>query len=179
MASKSDIELKDDVDNYIKSGFRNTLAENHRKLEHNIIDSKLNKDRANKKGGFLAIGEDDFVDTDFINAADEHGNPGIISSPDFIEFKGKLDKTGGDFDDKDGEVKIGTGGTHGTIIGKDAATDKLAFWEKQPINQPDTTHDSAPQTTTGAGAPILVDDAFNGYTIPQVVQVLIDLGILR
>lgn len=176
MASKSDIELKAEVDEYIKSGFRNTLAENHRKLEKDLIDSKVNVQSANQNGGYLAIGEDGFVDTDFINAADEHGNPGIISSHDFIEFKGKLDKTGGDFNDNDGVVEIGTGETNGTTFGK-SPDNKLSFYGETPIEQPNNTH-AAAMFNKGTDDPINSTDKFNGYTIAQVVQILTDIGIL-
>lgn len=177
MASKSDIELKAEVDEYIKSGFRNTLAENHRKLEKDLIDSKVNIQSANQNGGYLAIGEDGFVDTDFINAADEHGNPGIISSPDFVEFKNKLDKTGGDFNDTDGVVFLNTGMNNGTVLGKDN-TNKLSFFGVSPITQPNPSIDQATLGGSGGGN-VTLNQTFGGYTIQQVVQALKNLGFLE
>lgn len=176
MASKSDIELKAEVDEYIKSGFRNTLAENHRKLEKDLIDSKVNIQSANQNGGYLAIGEDGFVDTDFINAADEHGNPGIISSPDFVEFKNKLDKTGGDLNDTDNVVQISTGMAFGTVFGK--KNDRLGFFGVSPITQPNPSIDQATLGGSGGGN-VTLNQTFGGYTIQQVVQALKNLGFLE
>lgn len=175
MASKSDIELKAEVDEYIKSGFRNTLAENHRKLEKDLIDSKVNVQAANQNGGYLAIGEDGFVDTDFINAVDEV-NPGILNSEDFVEFKGKLDKTGGDFDDTDNVVQIGTGSAFGTVFGKN--NDRLGFFGVSPIKQPNHSIDQA-TLGGGGGGNVTLNQTFGGYTIQQVVQALKNLGFLE
>ena len=68
----------------------------------------------------------------------------------------------------------GAGGYIGTT-----SSQKLAFWGKAPIAQPTTTISSAGYTAgPGMGSIIKTDDKLGGYTMGQVVQALINIGIL-
>ena len=68
------------------------------------------------------------------------------------------------------------GGTTGTKIGT-ATSQRLAFWNKSPIVQPTTASLSSTFTANTGTA---VNDAFTfgGYTLKQIAQALIDIGIL-
>jgi hypothetical protein len=68
--------------------------------------------------------------------------------------------------------------TTGTKIGT-ATTQKLALWNKTPIAQPTTAISGATISSPGAGNVIKTDDTFGGYTLAQVVQALINVGILQ
>jgi hypothetical protein len=65
----------------------------------------------------------------------------------------------------------------GTKIGSDS-TEKLAFWNKTPIVQP-TTAISGAAIVHGTGTTIKADDTFGGYTLAQIAQALINVGILQ
>jgi hypothetical protein len=64
----------------------------------------------------------------------------------------------------------------GTKIGSDPA-EKLAFYGETPIVQPSTSISGA-AISHGTGTTIKADDTFGGYTLAQVVQALINLGVL-
>lgn len=66
--------------------------------------------------------------------------------------------------------------TTGTKIGT-ATTQKLAFWNKTPIVQPDTSIAQATYSS-GAGTNLTTGDTFDGYTIAQVVKALRNSGLL-
>ncbi|MGI9158996.1 MAG: hypothetical protein ACR2K1_04510 [Saprospiraceae bacterium] len=67
---------------------------------------------------------------------------------------------------------------NGTRIGT-TTTQKLALWNKTPIVQPTTAISGATIASPGAGNAIKTDDTFGGYTLAQVVQALINVGILQ
>lgn len=71
---------------------------------------------------------------------------------------------------------IAVGTTTGTKIGT-ATTQKIAFWNKTPIVQPTTAIGSATRVHNASNA-IHTDDTFDGYTIQQLFQALINIGIL-
>lgn len=66
--------------------------------------------------------------------------------------------------------------TTGTKIGT-ATTQKLAFWNKTPIVQPDTSIAQATYSS-GAGTNLTTGDTFDGYTLQQVVKALRNSGLL-
>jgi hypothetical protein len=71
---------------------------------------------------------------------------------------------------------IAVGTTTGTKIGT-AASQKLAFWNKTPVAQP-TTGISEAAFVADSGGSIHPTSTFGGYTIAQIAQALIDVGIL-
>jgi hypothetical protein len=71
---------------------------------------------------------------------------------------------------------IAVGTTTGTKIGT-AASQKLAFWDKTPVVQP-TTSISEAAFVADSGGSIHPSSTFGGYTIAQIAQALIDVGIL-
>jgi len=73
-----------------------------------------------------------------------------------------------------GDVVLGT--TTGTKIGT-ASSQKLAFWNKTPVVQP-TTSISEATFVADSGGSIHPTSTFGGYTIAQIAQALIDVGIL-
>ena len=80
-------------------------------------------------------------------------------------------------------IRVNTGGiepsnANGFKIGNQA-TDKIAFWAKTPIAQPDTSVGSATVASPGAGNTIKTDDTFDGYTLAQVVRALRNIGVLQ
>jgi hypothetical protein len=66
----------------------------------------------------------------------------------------------------------GAGGNIGT-----SAVQKLAFWGKAPVAQPDTSITPATISHIG-GTTIGANDTFNGYTLAKVVAALQQVGIL-
>jgi hypothetical protein len=72
------------------------------------------------------------------------------------------------------DIAVGT--TTGTKIGT-AASQKLAFWDKTPVVQP-TTSISEAAFVADSGGSIHPSSTFGGYTIAQIAQALIDVGIL-
>jgi hypothetical protein len=76
---------------------------------------------------------------------------------------------------QDGKNLIFSGA--GTKIGT-ATSQKLAFWNKTPIVQP-TTAISGAAIVHGTGTTIKADDTFGGYTLAQIAQALINIGILQ
>jgi hypothetical protein len=81
----------------------------------------------------------------------------------------------GDLTAADGENII-VGSTNGTKIGT-AATQKIGFWNATPIVQPNNSV-AAANFVAGIGSPVTTLDAFDGYTIGQVVKALRNAGIL-
>ena len=81
----------------------------------------------------------------------------------------------GDLTAADGENII-VGSTNGTKIGT-AATQKLGFWNATPIAQPNNSV-AAANYVAGIGSAVTTLDAFDGYTIGQVVKALRNAGIL-
>jgi hypothetical protein len=71
---------------------------------------------------------------------------------------------------------IALGSTTGTKIGTNAAQ-KLGFYNQAPEVQPTTAIAEGP-IVAGAGAAVLEDTTFNGYTIGQIVAALQRLGLL-
>jgi hypothetical protein len=71
---------------------------------------------------------------------------------------------------------IAVGTTTGTKIGT-ASSQKLAFWNKTPVVQP-TTSISEATFVADSGGSIHPTSTFGGYTIAQIAQALIDVGIL-
>ena len=72
------------------------------------------------------------------------------------------------------DIAVGT--TTGTKIGT-ATSQKLAFWDKTPVVQP-TTGISEAAFVVNSGGSIHPTSTFGGYTIAQIAQALIDVGIL-
>ena len=72
------------------------------------------------------------------------------------------------------DIAVGT--TTGTKIGT-ATSQKLAFWDKTPVVQP-TTGISEAAFVASSGGSIHPTSTFGGYTIAQIAQALIDVGIL-
>jgi hypothetical protein len=72
------------------------------------------------------------------------------------------------------DIAVGT--TTGTKIGT-ATSQKLAFWNKTPVVQP-TTGISEAAFVVSSGGSIHPTSTFGGYTIAQIAQALIDVGIL-
>jgi hypothetical protein len=72
------------------------------------------------------------------------------------------------------DIAVGT--TTGTKIGT-ANTQKLAFWNKAPVVQP-TTSIAEATFVVDSGGSIHPTSTFGGYTIAQIAQALIDVGIL-
>ena len=66
--------------------------------------------------------------------------------------------------------------TTGTKIGT-ATGQKLAFWNKTPIAQP-TTASLSSTFTANTGTAVNDASTFGGYTLKQIAQALIDIGIL-
>jgi hypothetical protein len=58
------------------------------------------------------------------------------------------------------------------------AAQEIGLFGVTPIAQP-TTGIAGATVTAGGGAPVLEDDLFAGYTVAQVVQALVNLGILK
>jgi hypothetical protein len=81
----------------------------------------------------------------------------------------------GDLTAADGENII-VGSTNGTKIGT-AATQKIGFWNATPIAQPNNSV-AAANYVAGIGSAVTTLDAFDGYTIGQVVKALRNAGIL-
>jgi hypothetical protein len=81
----------------------------------------------------------------------------------------------GDLTAADGENII-VGSTNGTKIGT-AATQKIGFWNATPIVQPNNSV-AAANYVSGIGSAVTTLDAFDGYTIGQVVKALRNAGIL-
>jgi hypothetical protein len=81
----------------------------------------------------------------------------------------------GDLTAADGENII-VGSTNGTKIGT-AATQKIGFWNATPIVQPNNSV-AAANYVAGIGSAVTTLDAFDGYTIGQVVKALRNAGIL-
>jgi hypothetical protein len=73
-------------------------------------------------------------------------------------------------------VSLSTGTSTGTKIGT-LTSQKIAFWNKTPIVQP-TTAIASSTFVSGVGAPLTDTDTFGGYTLKQVVQALINVGLL-
>jgi hypothetical protein len=73
-----------------------------------------------------------------------------------------------------GNIVLATG--TGTKIGT-AAAQKLAFWDKTPVAQP-TTGISGAAFVADSGGSIHPTSTFGGYTIAQIAQALINVGIL-
>lgn len=71
---------------------------------------------------------------------------------------------------------LSTGTSTGTKIGT-LTSQKIAFWNKTPIVQP-TTAIASSTFVSGAGANLTDIDTFGGYTLKQVVQALINVGLL-
>lgn len=71
-------------------------------------------------------------------------------------------------------LAFGTG--TGTKIGT-ATSQKLSLWNKTPIVQP-TTGITGATRVAGAGANVLVDDTYGGYTIAQLFAAAINFGLL-
>jgi hypothetical protein len=72
------------------------------------------------------------------------------------------------------DITVGT--TSGTKICT-ATGQKLAFWDKTPVVQP-TTSISGAAFVVSSGGSIHPTSTFGGYTIAQIAQALIDVGIL-
>ncbi len=75
--------------------------------------------------------------------------------------------------DKDFILSIGTGTKIGTATGQ-----KLSFWNKTPIIQPTTGLSVTLTFTANSGTAVNDASTFGGYTLKQVVQALINIGIL-
>ena len=81
----------------------------------------------------------------------------------------------GDLTAADGEnIIVGT--TNGTKIGT-SGSQKLGFWNATPIVQPNNSV-AAANFVAGIGTSVTTLDAFDGYTIGQVVRALRNAGIL-
>jgi hypothetical protein len=81
----------------------------------------------------------------------------------------------GDLTAADGENII-VGSTNGTKLGT-ATTQKIGFWNATPIAQPNNSV-AAANHVSGIGTAVTTLDAFDGYTIGQVVKALRNAGIL-
>jgi hypothetical protein len=66
----------------------------------------------------------------------------------------------------------------GNVVLEVNAAQQIGLFGVTPIAQPTKTIAEA-AVTPGGGGSILEDDTFGGYTVAQVVQALIDLGILK
>jgi hypothetical protein len=58
------------------------------------------------------------------------------------------------------------------------AAQQIGLFGVAPIAQPTTAISSA-AVTAGSGAPVLEDDLFAGYTVAQIAQALVNIGILK
>jgi hypothetical protein len=58
------------------------------------------------------------------------------------------------------------------------AAQEIGLFGVTPIAQP-TTGIAGATVTAGGGAPVLEDDLFAGYTVAQIAQALVNLGILK
>jgi hypothetical protein len=85
------------------------------------------------------------------------------------------------------EVKAGSTSSHDLINLANAAGNKvfevnaaqeIGLFGVAPIAQP-TTGIAGATVTAGGGAPVLEDDLFAGYTVAQIAQALVNLGILK
>lgn len=85
------------------------------------------------------------------------------------------------------EVRAGSTSAHDLILLTNAAGNKvfevnaaqqIGLFGVTPIAQP-TTAITGATVAAGSGAPILEDDTFAGFTVAQVIQALVNLGILK
>jgi len=76
-----------------------------------------------------------------------------------------------------GSVSVGTLSVSGSLLS--AVSSTVGLYGVTPVIQPTTAVISATTTVAGAGTGILDDTAFSGYTVAQVVQSLINVGILK
>jgi len=74
-------------------------------------------------------------------------------------------------------INMAFGTTTGTKIGT-ATGQKLAFWNKTPIVQPTTSLSVSLTFTANTGTAVNDASTFGGYTLKQIAQALIDIGIL-
>jgi hypothetical protein len=65
----------------------------------------------------------------------------------------------------------------GTRIGT-ATSQKLAFWNKTPIVQPTNAIAEVAFVENAGGTAVNVDSTFGGYTLQQIAQALINVGLL-
>jgi hypothetical protein len=101
------------------------------------------------------------------------GNGWLSSGVPTAYFRNSILLTGSVYSDAS---NIGFGTTTGTKIGT-ATTQKLAFWNKTPIIQP-TTGIAGATLVGGGGTTITSTDTFGGYTVAQIAQALINMGLL-
>lgn len=64
------------------------------------------------------------------------------------------------------------------LFGVSPTLNKIGFWNKTPIAQPTTAIAGATFVSGGGGTNMKTDDTFGGYTIQQIAQALINIGIL-
>ena len=74
-------------------------------------------------------------------------------------------------------INMAFGTTTGTKIGT-ATSQKLAFWNKTPIVQPTTSLTVSLTFTANIGTVVNDASTFGGYTLKQIAQALINIGIL-
>ena len=67
--------------------------------------------------------------------------------------------------------------TNGAIIAT-TTSQKFAFWGKTPIVQPTTAIAEATFVENAGGTAVNVDSTFGGYTLQQIAQALINVGLL-
>ena len=73
-------------------------------------------------------------------------------------------------------VNISFGTASGTKIGM-TSSEKISFWNRTPIVQP-TTSITGATFSSGGGTTITSTDTFGGYTLAQMAQALINLGLM-
>jgi hypothetical protein len=113
--------------------------------------------------------------TVYIDGAPTNGTNVTITNAYSFFVNAGVSYFGGDIQIADtANVVLATG--TGTKIGT-AASQKLAFWDKTPVAQP-TTGISGAAFVADSGGSIHPSSTFGGYTIAQIAQALIDVGIL-
>lgn len=162
-----------------------TTAEDLRTILTALIDSYLNiLDDANEVGGFLLIDlTTGKVDISFIKADSPTGQylkddgtwntiPSAVDSLGYVP----LNKAGDTFDDAGGVAVLRTGNANGTDFGG-APDNKIGFYGAVPIVKQDTSVGTA-SYSAGSGTALKTGDTFGGYTLQQITQALINLGLL-
>jgi hypothetical protein len=113
--------------------------------------------------------------TVYIDGAPTNGTNVTITNAYSFFVNAGTSYFGGDIQIADtANVVLATG--TGTKIGT-ATTQKLSFWNKSPVAQP-TTGISGAAFVADSGGSIHPTSTFGGYTIAQIAQALIDVGIL-
>ena len=131
--------------------------------------------------GYTSAGTGNYTHVQFTNTINHTGASGISRS---LYLNTTVTAA---FDYRAIEVKAGSTAAHKLMLLTNAAGNKvievnaaqeIGLFGVAPIAQP-TTAIAPAAVTTGGGAAILEDDLFAGYTVAQIAQALVTLGILK